>query len=207
MNVLRISLTPFGLIMKRIDPLRVAIHEAHKRELKLFVYYTLFDEAYTDPHTGIVSECELGRRRPEYYSVHRSGGSYVRGVFSFGYPEVRQYFAALVEEALSYDPDGIYLDCARTHAGANPIPVHGWWPQWTNPYLAYGYNEPDVARYREKYGEDPSGPAYTDTGYLDPSEAERSWNRVRGEALTLFLREISPILQAVGKPLHICFFP
>ena len=101
MNALRISLTPFGLIMKRIDPLRVAIHEAHQRGLKLFVYYTLFDEAYTDPHTGIVSECELGRRHPEYYLVHRSGGSFVRGVFSFGCPEVRQYFAALVEEALS----------------------------------------------------------------------------------------------------------
>lgn len=38
MNALRISLTPFGLIMKRIDPLRVAIDEAHKRGLKLFVY-------------------------------------------------------------------------------------------------------------------------------------------------------------------------
>ena len=207
MNALRVSLTPFGLIMKRIDPLRVAIDEAHKRGLKLFVYYTLFDEAYTDPHTGIVSECALGQRHPEYYLMHRGGGSVVRGVFSFGHPEVREHFAALVREALDYAPDGIYLDCARTHAGANPIPVHGWWPQWTNPYLAYGYNASDVARYREGYGEDPPGPTYTGTDSLESAEAERNWNRVRGEALTLFLREIRPVVQAVGKPLHLCFFP
>ena len=85
--------------------------------------------------------------------------------------------------------------------------MHGWWPQWTTPYLAYGYNEPGVARYREQYGEDPPGPTYTDTGSLEPSEAERNWNRVRGEALTLFIREIRPIVQAAGKPLHIYFFP
>ena len=37
MNALSIGLTPFGLIMKRIDPLRVAIDEAHRRGLKLLV--------------------------------------------------------------------------------------------------------------------------------------------------------------------------
>ena len=206
-NALRVSSTPFGLIMKRVDPLRVAIDEAHKRGLKIWVYYTLFDEAYTDPHTGIVCECEFGRRHPEYYSVHVNGGSFVRGVFSFGYREVRDYFAALVKEALEYGPDGIYLDCARTHSGANPIPVHGWWPQWTNPYLAYGYNEPDVARYREKYGEDPPGRTYTSFNALEPTDKELNWNRVRGEALTTFLREIRPMLESADRPLVMCFFP
>ena len=38
-----------------------------------------------------------------------------------GGPEVREYFATLVEETLSCDPDGVYLDVARTHVGANPI--------------------------------------------------------------------------------------
>ena len=46
MTVLRLSLTPFGLIMKRIDPLAVAVEEAHRRGLKIYVYHTLFDEAY-----------------------------------------------------------------------------------------------------------------------------------------------------------------
>lgn len=204
---LRVSCTPFGLIMKRIDPLRVAVDAAHKRGLKILVYYTLFDEAFTDPHTGNVSECEFGRRHPEYYSVHANGGSFVRGVLSFGYSEVREYFAALVEEALEYDPDGIYLDCARTHAGSNPIPVHGWWPQWSNPYLAYGYNAPDVARYREQYGEEPPGQDYVNFSSLEPTPEESNWDRVRGDALTTFLREVRPVVKAAGKLLWVCFFP
>jgi uncharacterized lipoprotein YddW (UPF0748 family) len=131
----------------------------------------------------------------------------VRGVFSFGYPEVREYFAALVKEALEYEPDGVYLDFARTHAGGNPIPVHGWWPQWTNPYLAYGYNEPDVARYREKYGKEPPRPQYSSAAPIEPTEEDIHWNRVRGEAATIFLREIRPMVKESGKELHVCFYP
>ena len=207
MKAMRGSLTPFGLIMKRIDPLKVAVEEAHRRGLKIFVYHTLFDEAYTETTTGVVQESEFGSEHPECYSAHHTDGTSVRGVLSFGYPEVREYFANLVDEALSYDPDGVYLDVARTHAGANPIPVHGWWPQWTNPYLAYGYNEPDVARYRDRYGELPPILKVTDTQALELSQEEERWNRVRGEALTVFLREIRPLVKKAGKTLYMCFFP
>ena len=207
LNAMRLSATPFGLIMQRIDPLRVAIDAAHKRGLKILVYYTMFDEAYLEPSTGIIHECDFGRRHPEYYLVHHSGSPFVRGVFSFGYPEVRKYFAALVREALGYESDGVYLDFARTHAGANPIPVHGWYPQWTNPYLAYGYNEPDVARYREKYGKEPPMPSYSSSASIEPTEEDRNWNRVRGEAATIFLREIRPMVKESGKELHVCFYP
>ena len=85
----------------------------------------------------------------------------VRGVFSLAYPEVKQYFMDILKEGLEYGSDAVYLDCARTHASANMVPVGGWWPHWANPYLAYGYNEPDVARYRGLYGEGPPTPDTT----------------------------------------------
>lgn len=207
MNALRVSLTPFGLIMNRIDPLEVAVDEAHRRGLKIYVYYTLFDEAYTEATTGVVQQCDFGRKHPEFYSAHHTEGTFVRGVFSFGYPEVREYFGNLVKEALSYDPDGVYLDVARTHSGSNPIPVHGWWPQWSNPYLAFGYNEPDVKRYRDQYSEVPPVLTPTDTDNLDASQEEKNWNRVRGDALTMFLREIRPTVKKAGKTVYMCFFP
>jgi len=207
MGSIRESLTPFGLIMQRIDPLEVAIRAAHQQGLKLYVYYTLFDECYTDPGTGLISESRLGQQHPEFYLKHAWTEARVRGVMSLGYPEVRDHFAALVDEALQYGPDGIYLDCARTHSGANCIPVHGWYPQWTHPYLAYGYNEPDVARYRETYGEDPPMPDYVNTSSLAETEREMQWNQVRGGALTELLRQIRPAIQQSGVPLCVTFFP
>ena len=198
----------FARLMQELDPLRTAIDEAHERGLKALIYYTLFDEAYTDPETGRVSaESDFGRLHPEFYACRPGGSACVRGVLSFGYPEVREYFAALAEEALSYRPDGVYLDCARTHAGANPIPVHGYWPQWTHPYLAYGYNEPDMALYRERYGEAPPIRGHGDATSLEPTEAELNWNRVRGEALTTFLREVRPLMRAADTPLWVAFYP
>src|SRR2546427_561582 len=38
--------SPIGVIMKQCDPLAVAIDEAHKQGLRIFVYITLFDFAY-----------------------------------------------------------------------------------------------------------------------------------------------------------------
>lgn len=206
-KAIRPSLTPFGLILQRIDPLAEAVRAAHERGLKLYVYYCLFDEAYGDLTTDEVSESEFGRLHPEMYWAHHSAKYKIRGVLSFWYPEVREYFGALVREALGYGADGVYLDCGRTHAGANPIPVYGWAPQWTNPYLAYGYNDPDVARYRERYGEAPPVVQITDTGGLEVTEVEEAWNRVRGEGLTTFLREIRALFTASGQELVVCFYP
>jgi len=244
---LRPTLTPFGLIMQRCDPLEVAVRVAHERGLKILFYITLFDECRAVDSNGVpnilytgvppqgqclatspdgmmswekhpdnpviqepngpVSESWLGRQHPEYYSRHFSENLYVRGVFSLGYPEVKQYFHAILREGLDYGCDGLYLDVARTASGANPIPVHGWWPQWTNPYLAYGYNEPDVARYRERYGEAAPIPHWTSTNPLEPTEKEKNWNRIRGEALTDFVREVRPLAQSYDASVDLCFFP
>jgi len=206
-DALRVSLTPFGLILQRIDPLEVAVRAAHARGLKLFVYYCLFDEAYLDLDADLISESDFGRQHPECYWAHHSTRHCIRGVLSFGYEEVREYFGALVKEGLSYGADGIYLDCGRSHAGANPIPVYGWAPQWSNPYLAYGYNEPDVARYRQQYGQDPPIVQVTDHGEMTVTDEEANWNRVRGESLTDFLREIRPQFARTGQELYACMYP
>jgi len=204
-RAIRPSLTPFGLILKRCDPVRVAVEAAHERGLKMLFYICLFDECYELPD-GIKSESWLGEQHPEYYLEHHNkdheGPRHVRGVFSLSYEEVHDYFLAIVREGLDRGCDGVYLDVARTHAGANPISVYGWWPEWTNPYLAYGYNDPDVERYRSRYGEDP--PLGDPNG---PSEAEANWNRVRGEALTDFMRSVRPLANSFGATVDICQYP
>ena len=205
-QALRLSLTPFGLILQRCDPLEVAVRAAHERGLKIFFYITLFDEAYEEP-TGELSESWIGQQHPEYYIQHFCLPQFIRGVLSFGYPEVRRYFLDIVREGLGYGCDGVYLDCGRTHAGAHPIPVYGWWPQWTHPFLAYGYNEPDVARYQERYGEPPPRIEWTDTRDLEPTAADENWGRVRGEALTEFMREVRPLAREHEASVNVSFFP
>ncbi|MFW6038922.1 MAG: hypothetical protein ACOC9P_00415 [bacterium] len=205
---LRESLSAFGLVFQRIDPLRVAVDAAHARRLKLHVYFTLFDEARRGGGDAPDSEGWLGQQHPEYYLQRHDGGWSVRGVFSFGHDAVRAYFRDLIAEALTYQPDGIFLDCARSHAGSHPIPLKGGWPIWTNPYLSYGYNPPDVHRYRNTYGEDP--PARTqrsDWQSLEETEIEQRWNRVRGEALTQFLQELRPLCRDADAELRVGFFP
>ena len=206
-QAVRLSLTPFGLIMKRCDPMEVAVRAAHERGLKLWFYICLYDERYQYA-TGETTESWLGEQHPEYYSQHFSqADERVRGVFSLAYPEVKQYFLDIVKEGLDYGSDAVYLDCARTHASANMVPVGGWWPHWTNPYLAYGYNEPDVARYRGLYGEGPPTPDTTVRPDAEPTEAECNWNRVRGEALTDFVREVRPLARSYGSDVVACFNP
>jgi len=41
-----ISYTPAGIIMKQCDPLAVAIDEAHKQGINIYIYVTLFDESF-----------------------------------------------------------------------------------------------------------------------------------------------------------------
>lgn len=217
-QAVRLSLTPFGLIMRRCDPMEVAVRAAHERGLKLWFYICLFDERYQYP-TGELSESRIGVQHPEYYSQHfQQQDERVRGVFSLAYPDVKKYFLDIVKEGLDYGADAVYLDCARTHASANMVPVGGWWPHWTNPYLAYGYNEPDVARYLDQYGVNPPTPATDGIGispelnnavtpHGEPSEAERNWNRVRGEALTDFVREVRPLARSHDSDVVVCFNP
>ena len=197
------------LVFKRCDPLRVAVDYAHELGLKIYIYLTLFDDAFEDMETM------FGHRHPEYYMRHygeknqyRDPLSYcVKGVFSYGYPEVRAWRMELVDEIVSYGADAIYLDCARTHSGANPIPVHGWFPGARTPHIRYGYNDYEIARYREQYGEEPPVRSPTDLSSPEPTEDEINWNQVRGSFLTEFMREASSAVRSSDQKLCVCFFP
>ncbi len=202
------SATVWDLIFKRCDPLRVAVDYARQIGLEFYVYVTLFDDAYENQETM------FGRKHPEFYMRHHGGldpykdplQQCIKGIFSYGYPEVRQWRMDLIRELLSYDPDAIYLDCARTHAGAHPIPVHGWYPSATFPHLRYGYNDYEIERYKTLYGKEPPYRSPTSVAPLEPTEDEIRWNQVRGSFLTDFLREASAAIRSANKKLCVCFY-
>lgn len=201
--------TVWDLIFKRCDPLQVAVDYAHEIGLEIYAYVTLFDDAY------INQEPIFGRQHPEYYMRHYGGldpykdplEQCIRGVFSYGYPEVRQWRMKLIEELISYGPDAIYLDCARTHSGIHPIPVHGWYPAATFPHLRYGYNDYEIERYRNQYDKEPPVRSPRSVEPLIPTEDELNWNKVRGSFLTDFLREASQAVHDANMKLCVCFYP
>ena len=131
---------------------------------------------------------------------------YARGVPSYGYPEVRNYLLAQVKELIEYKADGIYFDAARTHAGIYPTLSYGWHPQWTQPYLKYGYNEPEIAHYMKLYGKFPPLRDVTSLQSLDETEEEKNWNTVRGHFLTLFLEEAARLVHAAGMQVGVGFY-
>ena len=131
---------------------------------------------------------------------------YVRGVPSYAYPEVRNYLLAQVKELIAYKADGIYFDAARTHAGIYPVLSFGWYPQWTNPYLKYGYNEPEIAYYKKLYGKLPTVRGATSLDSLDENEDESKWNSVRGHFLTVLIEEASRLLRAAGMQVGVGFY-
>ena len=229
-----------GVILKQCDPLAVAIDEAHRLSMKLFVYITLFDFAYPG------MESDFFRKHPEYYSrlagvradqaktglpgakeaeefykTVRTGGypaklsireqdgtaPYVRGVPDFGYPEVREHLLAQVRELIAYKPDGIYFDVSRTHAGVYPVVLLPGYPQWTSPYLSYGYNEPEIARYKERYGKNPPLRWHDNLRDIEVTKDEENWNAVRGSFLTDFLRQASNLVHASGMKVIVAFYP
>ena len=132
---------------------------------------------------------------------------YVRGVPSFGYQEVRQYLLAQVKELIEYKPDGVYFDVARTHAGIYPVLSYGWYPQWTSPYIKYGYNEPEIQLYMTRYGKKPPLRDPISLQSLKETEDEKNWNAVRGHFVTLFMRDAARLLHEANMEAAVGFYP
>lgn len=98
--------------------------------------------------------------------------------WSLAYPEVRQFWLALAGEALERDIDGIVIYLHRFH-----------------PFVLY--EEPTVASFKEKYGEDPRRLADDDPRWLVHS----------AEYLTGFLRDVRRLVDAKpGRKMGVTFF-
>jgi len=94
----------YDLLFKRCDPLRVAIDYAHEIGLKIYAYITLFDDSFE------LLETEFGHKNPQYYMRHHDWSDNcnypdayrIKGIFSYGYPEVRAWRMKLIKELISY---------------------------------------------------------------------------------------------------------
>lgn len=156
------------------------------RELKvpIYGYLTLFDEG--SPVTVLYGDSapfpwqsRFTIAHPEFLVCSRDGSQRQWGVMEYWHPEVRAYKLDQIRRFLTaYDYDGIYL-CTRSHS-----------PPAATADL-FGFNPPVAEAYQRRHGVDPR------TQDFDP----QAWRDLRGEGLTLFLREVRAELTRRGKRL------
>jgi len=197
-NMSMVSATPAGIIMKQCDPLAVAIDEARNQGLKIYIYVTLFDESFPG---GL--ESDFSKLHPEYCWKHRTEEHYIPGLLSYSYPAVRKYKIAQMRELIEYSADGLYLDVARSHSGIWPVlalPIQ----MGRDPHLYYGFNEPEVEEYKQRYGIDPCKDKIL--GTRKPDFDEEKWNKLRGEYLTLFISQVRELTQKANQNLAVGFY-
>jgi hypothetical protein len=172
-------------ILKKFDPLEVATHYAHQYGLKIFAWVTLFDSYYPG------MEDRFFLHHPEYLMMSRRnlGGLRVafRGVPCYSCPETRDYRLAETKELIEYPIDGILYEAGGPHDCQVMIKHE---PQEEN---SFGYNEPIVREYKERYGVD----------ILKEDFDVDKWAQLLGEHFTLFLKMARHELSSKGKEMYI----
>lgn len=156
------------VVLDKIDPLEVAVREAHKQELTIYAAIDLNDSYFPN------LENEFLEAHPELWEQARDGKSFIHGAPCYGEPAVREYMLGQVREILKYGVDGFFF---RTQSEG---------PSPENPAREYGYNPPVVDEYQRRYGKDPRE---AKPGSLD----EARFVRLRGEFLTRWMREVREV--------------
>ncbi len=163
-------------ILRRIDPLDVAIRICRKLGLEIFVYVSVFDECIGGEELKFMSDFIKGH--PECLLVDREGKR-SDGLLCYAYKEARDYRIRQIEEILEYEPDGIFLEM-RSHSGRYRSPI--------------GFNEPLADEYRRRTGKEIF--SHDDFDYF-------TLMRIHGEYLTELYRQIGRVIHNRNKQLAI----
>jgi len=168
------------------DPRAEALSACRALGMKLYAYFTIYDEGsptsvlYGDK-SPFPWQSRFTIEHPEFLACDRTGRKRHHGVMEYWRPEVRRYKTGQACRFLdAYDYDGVYI-CTRSHSP----------PAETAD--AYGFNDVVVAEFQRRFGVD------IRTEKFDV----QAWRDLRGEGLTLFLRELRGELQRRGKKLAI----
>lgn len=168
------------------DPRDHAIRACRDLGLRIYAYLTIYDEGapasvlYGD-NSPFPWQSRFTIEHPEFLVCNRERTKRHAGVMEYWYPEVRQYKIGQIRDLLDrYDFDGVYV-CTRSHS-----PV-------AEAADMYGFNTPVVEAFRQRHGVD----------VLTQDFDVQAWRDLRGEGLTLLLRELRGELSKRSKRLAV----
>lgn len=183
------------------DPLRVWVEEAHKRHMKVHIWFETFyvgnDNPKDNPKSILAVKPAWGNKTKRDFdslnavpSLSEHGGYFLDPAN----PEVQGFLESLLTEIVqTYHPDGINLDYIRypqsMAAKFSGYDLSNW------GYTDYARNE-----FKSKYGKDP-----IDIAYCDPLWP--SWDRYRQDKVTAFVLRISNLTRPNKVMLSAVIFP
>lgn len=183
------------------DPLRIWINEAHKRNMKVHIWFETFYAGNENPKYNPRSILAV---RPDWGNKTKRTFDSLSPVPSLsehsGYfldpanPEVQQFLENLITEIVqNYQPDGINLDYIRypqsIAARYSGYDLSNW------GYTDYARND-----FKTKNGKDPIDIAYNDP--LWPA-----WDRYRQDKITAFVLRICNVTRKNNVMLTAVIFP
>lgn len=179
------------------DPLDVWIKEAHKRDIKVHIWFQSFYVGNQPPESNPSSILSV---RPDWGNKTKKFASSPTATKSVsehnGYfidpanPEVQEFLLELLDEIITtYKPDGINLDYIRY-----PNATAG------NDQNAWGFTEYARNDFKSVYGVDPVDLTTADASWYD-------WNQYRRNNITNFVKKVGKLGREKNVYISAVIFP
>lgn len=170
-------------IFTGFDPLAVWIKEAHKRDIKVHIWFQSFyvgnKPPETEPSCILSIRPDWGNKTKQLADIPgatKSTSEHNGFFIDPANPEVQTFLLELIEEIIcEYKPDGVNLDYIR-YPNANVGNEAGAW----------GFSEYARNDFKLLYGTDPAELTMADALWLD-------WNQYRRNNITNFVRKVGKL--------------
>ncbi|UKI40431.1 MAG: family 10 glycosylhydrolase [Candidatus Melainabacteria bacterium] len=183
------------------DPLKAFINEAHKRNMKIHIWFESFYVGNKNPKS---SPCHILRVKPGWANTTKALYTSDEPVYSIsehnGYfldpahPDVQVFLVELINEIITkYKPDGINLDYIRYPQSANVNMASYERSNW-------GYTQYARYEFKKMYNIDPIDIKYKDENW-------DNWSNYRQNKITEFVGNVSKICKKNNILLTAVIFP
>lgn len=184
-------------IFEGFDPLDVWIKEAHKRDIKVHIWFQSF---YVGNQSPDYNPSSILAVRPDWGNKTKKNANSPKATMSAsehnGYfldpanPEVHDFLLDLLSEIIDrYKPDGINLDYIRY-----PNATAG------NDMNAWGFTEYARNDFKNQYGKDPVDLTTSDVQWYD-------WNQYRRNNVTSFVKKVGQLGKEKNVYISAVVFP
>lgn len=183
------------------DPLKSWIEEAHKRKMKVFVWFQTFYVGNEDitknpnhilsahPDWANVQKKNAGANRP-MPSIHEHNGYFLDPAN----PQVQNYLLSLLSEiACNYDIDGLNIDYIRY-----PVSLGRTFPNYVS--TTWGYTNPARAEFLALYSVDPVNLTVNDPLW-------QKWIEYRQNKVTQFVSKLKDVTAGRNITISTVMFP
>ncbi len=180
-----------------IDPLKIWIKEAHKRNIKVHIWFQSFYAGNippsANPRSILAVNPEWGNKTGADYSnsTPTMSRSEHNGFFlDPANPEVQDFLLELLTEIIrTYKPDGINLDYIRYPQSVSKTESGSW-----------GYTEYARKDFTQMYGKDP-------VALTTKDDLWKEWENYRREHITNFVRKAGTTCKQNGVYVSTVIFP